>query len=91
MNQEKQIEEIIEIGKRIKRVEPNPFLFAKIKAKIQSSDNNKIIPVKKVRLAVIGLAALCVLNLFVILSEGETKITEQTAVNNLELFPYDLY
>jgi hypothetical protein len=91
MDKEQWKDEVLASVKGLKRAEPNPFLFTRIKQRLREEQTIALIPKAKIRLAAIGFALLCALNVWVVLSSAKQQNTRQSNVSALDIFPAQLY
>jgi hypothetical protein len=83
MNKEKRIEEILNSLDDVQRAEANPFLFQKIKTRMQPKDEPMLTMQMGWRLA-IALVTVLILNLFTFQHLKGEKTSENASVINSE-------
>lgn len=82
---EENLDSIISGAGKIKFAEPNPFLYNRIKQQIENQKSQPVFSKSTIRLAIAGLAILCVLNIIVLFSvNGEQPAKEYG--NSLDIF-----
>jgi hypothetical protein len=91
LDKERWKDDVLDSVKGIKPVEPNPFLFTRIKQRLQEGQSPALIPKSKIRLAAIGLVLLCALNVWAVVSSSERQDTRQSDAGMLDISPYQLY
>lgn len=91
MDKEKWKDDVLNSVKGLKRAEPNPFLFTRIKQRLQEEQTAALIPRSKIRWAAAGFALLCALNVWVVLANAEQKNVRPAPVNSLAIFSGPLY
>ena len=91
MNKDQWNDNVLASLNGIKRAEPNPFLFARIKQQIRDGETAKFISTSKISFALMGFALLLMLNIWATLSSSEQQNVEKSTMNSLDIFPYTLY
>jgi hypothetical protein len=91
MDKEQWQDEVLASVHGLQRAEPSPFLFTRIQQRLREEPTLALIPKAKIRLAAIGFALLCGLNLWAMLSSSEQPSTEQSRASAPDIFPYQMY
>lgn len=94
MNKEKWKDEVLAGTQGLKRAEPSPFLYTRIKQRLRLERTATLIPKSTIRLAAAGFALLCALNVWIVLSNvsnAEQKNVPPAPVNSVAIFPGPLY